>query len=293
MRSLTRLLGLLAVTSILSVEARASQILLIAGKPSHNPGQHEHNAGVLLLKKWLNQVPGVHVTAFLNGAWPDDSAVENADAIFVSCDGAEGHLAFQGDRAAAISKAAAHGTGLMFYHFAVEPPAQRGHPEMLNWIGAYFELNYSVNPAWEADILSLPQHQVTRGVKPFKILDEWYYNMRLANNLRGFTPILIATPPPDTLSRPDGERSGNPDVRSKIGQPQCLAWVWERPEGGRGAGFCGGHYHRNLGDDNFRKVILNTLLWIAKVDIPPNGIEVTVTPVELKENWDPKAQAAK
>jgi len=40
-------------------------------------------------------------------------------------------------------------------------------------------------------------------------------------------------------------------------------------------------------------VILNTLLWIAKVDIPPNGIEVTVTPVELKENWDPKAQAAK
>ena len=30
-------------------------ILLLAGKPSHGPGEHEHNAGVQLLAKCLNQ----------------------------------------------------------------------------------------------------------------------------------------------------------------------------------------------------------------------------------------------
>jgi hypothetical protein len=35
----------------------------------------------------------------------------------------------------------------------------------------------------------------------------------------------------------------------------------ERPNGGRGFGFTGGHKHVNWADDNFRKVVLNGLLW--------------------------------
>jgi hypothetical protein len=54
-------------------------------------------------------------------------------------------------------------------------------------------------------------------------------------------------------------------------------------------GFTGGHYHTNLGDPNVRKLVLNSLLWIARVDVPPNGVDVTVTPEELNERLDPKA----
>lgn len=289
MKSLIAMTAVLLSAAVFSAAAADRQILLIAGAPSHPPGQHEQNAGVLLLQKWLNGVPGLHATVALNGAWPEDPrAIETAGAIFVFCDGAKGHLVFQDDRAAAINKAAARGAGLMFYHFAVEPPADKGHAEMLRWIGGYFELNYSVNPVWDAHFESLPRHPITRGVKPFHIRDEWYYNIRFPEDLNGITPILIATPPADSLSRPDGPRSGNPAVRAKIGRPQCVAWAMERPDGGRGVGFVGGHFHQNLGDENLRKLVLNSLLWIAKAAVPPNGVEVTVAPEELTEHLDPK-----
>ena len=45
-------------------------------------------------------------------------------------------------------------------------------------IGGAFELNYSVNPVWEADFERLPKHPITNGVKPFRLRDEWYYGMR-------------------------------------------------------------------------------------------------------------------
>jgi hypothetical protein len=268
--------------------ADRTQILLIADKPSHGPLEHEHNAAAWLLQKWLNGIAGVTATASFDG-WPQDSsAIDKADAIFVFCTGGNRHEAFQENRAEMLRKAAARGAGLMFYHYCVEPPAATGHQEMLDWIGGYFELNYSVNPVWDADFKTLPQHPIARGVSPFHIRDEWYYNMRFARDMRGVTPILTAVPGPDTLSRPDGEHSGNPDVRSKLGQPTVVMWAFDRADGGRGVGFTGGHYHLNLADANFRKLVLNSLLWIARVEVPPNGVNVSVTDDELREHVDPK-----
>ena len=276
------------VLAVLTVShAPAARILLLASKPSHPPGQHEHNAGVLLLAKWLNTVAGVHAATYLNGDWPEASAFETADEIFVFCDGGDGHLFFQGDHAATIGKAAARGVGLMFYHYATEPPAKIGHQEMLDWAGGFFDINYSVNPIFDAYFNSLPDHPITRGVKPFHIKDEWYYNIRFRDNLRGFQAILITTPPADSI-KGDGLRSGNADVRSKIGQPHFVAWAVERQNGGRSVGFTGGHYHANLGDENFRKIVLNSLLWAAKVEVPANGLQVTVKPEDLTDNLDPK-----
>src|SRR5260370_11341688 len=276
------------VLAVLTVSlAPAAQILLLASKPSHPPGQHEHNAGVLLLAKWLNTVPGVHAATYLNGDWPEASALEAADEIFVFCDGGEGHLFFQGDRAATIGKAVARSVGLMFYHYATEPPAKIGHQEMLDWAGGFFDINYSVNPIFDAYFNSLPDHPITPGVKPFHIKDEWYYNIRFRDNLRGFQAILITTPPADSI-KGDGLRSGNADVRSKIGQPHFVTWAVDRQNGGRSVGFTGGHYHANLGDENFRKIVLNSLLWAAKVEVPANGLQGTVKPHDLTRHPDPK-----
>ena len=274
---------------VVAREQAPRRILLIADRPSHGPLQHEHNAGVWLMQKWLKNVPGVAVDVSYDG-WPADQALlDKADGIFVFCTGGDRHEAFQPpERTAALKKAAARGAGLMFYHYCVEPPAQSGHAEMLEWIGGYFEINYSVNPVWEPDFKSLPSHPITRGVVPFHVRDEWYFNMRFADKMRGVTPILTAVPTPDTLSRPDGPHEGNPDVRAKAGQPQVVMWAFERPDGGRGVGFTGGHYHVNLGDPNFRKLVLNALLWIAHAEVPPNGVTVTVTPDELNEHLDPK-----
>jgi hypothetical protein len=129
-------------------------------------------------------------------------------------------------------------------------------------------------------------------VKPFKIRDEWYYHMRFRVGMKGVTPILSALPPASTLNGPDGTHSGNPAVREAVkkGEPQHLAWAYERPDGGRGFGFTGAHFHRNWGDENFRKVVLNALLWVARADVPVNGVECNVTPDDLKQNLDPKGK---
>jgi type 1 glutamine amidotransferase len=147
-----------------------------------------------------------------------------------------------------------------------------------------------VNPTWTAKFESLPVHPVTRGVKPFTIHDEWYYHMRFAPDRKGVTPILSVVPPLSTLDRGNGPHNGNPFVRASVakGEPQPLMWTYDRPNGGRGFGFTGGHYHKNWGDENFRKVFLNALLWIAKVEVPKEGVVSTVTPEELRANQDPK-----
>ena len=65
-------------------------------------------------------------------------------------------------------------------------------------------------------------------------------------------------------------------------------WVREREDGGRGFGFTGGHFHRNWGNPDFRKVVLNGLLWIARVEVPAGGADVPVAVDELALNLDPK-----
>ena len=278
---------LLLVLTLSTAWAADKQILLIAGKPSHPAGEHEHNAGVRLLTKWLNTVSGIRATAIYNGVWPPAADFEKADAIFWFADGGERHVAFEEGHPAAITKAAARGAGLMFMHYATEPPAERGHEEMLDWAGGYFEINYTINPIWEASFTTLPKHPIMRGVAPFRLRDEWYYNIRFRENRKGVTGLLVTIPPAGTIG-PDGIRSGNPDVRTKIGQPQTMSWAFVRPGGGRSVGFTGGHYHANLGDANFRKILLNALLWVAKAKVPENGVVVAVTPAELQENLDPK-----
>lgn len=277
----------------LSATAADREILLIAGPPSHGPLEHEQNADAMLFAKLLNQTPGIHATVSRSG-WPGDpSLIEKADAIWVFCDGGGKHLIAQDGHAAQIQAAADRGAGIMFYHYGIEPPADSLHKEFLDWMGGYFEVNRSVNPIFEGDFTSLPRHPITRGVKPFKLKDEWYYNMRFRDDPKGLTQILLTVPPASSLSRPDGPHEGNPDVRSKIGQPQCVLWAYERPNGGRGVGFSGGHFHMNLEDDNLRKVTLNSLVWVAKGNVPPNGVESKVTKDDLMENLDPKGPKGK
>lgn len=283
------LLGAVALTA----EAADKKIVLVAGGPSHGPGDHEHRAGCLLLAKCLNQVPGVTATVVTNG-WPSDvKAFDGAAAVAIYSDGGGGHPFIQGDRIKVIDDLAKKGVGIGCLHYAVEVPKDKGGSEFLRWIGGYFETDWSVNPHWFAEFKTLPEHPITRGVKPFSMQDEWYYHMRFVDGMKGVTPILSALPPKETLNRPDGPHSNNPHVRKAVledKQPQHLLWVYDRPDGGRGFGFTGGHFHKEWGDENFRRVVLNALLWIAKVEIPPNGAQTKVTAEELAANLDPKGR---
>ena len=89
-----------------------------------------------------------------------------------------------------LDKLASKGVGIGMIHYAVEVPEDEGGDYWLKWIGGYFQINKSVNPHWTANFNKLPDHPVTRGIKPFTTNDEWYYNMRWAPGMTGVTPIL-------------------------------------------------------------------------------------------------------
>jgi hypothetical protein len=66
-----------------------------------------------------------------------------------------------------------------------------------------------------------------------------------------------------------------------------MAWARQRPDGGRGFGFTGGHDHWNWGNDNFRKLVLNAIVWTANVDVPEGGVPSKPLSVEdLMGNQD-------
>jgi type 1 glutamine amidotransferase len=274
----------------IKMEPSGKKIVFVAGPPSHGPGEHEYRAGCMLLQKCLRETPGIQTVIYSYG-WPtDEHAFDGADAVVLSMDGGSGHPALQDNHLEKLGQLMDKGVGLACIHYAVEPTKDRGESEFLQWMGGAFEVNWSVNPTWTANFATLPDHPITRGVKPFEIHDEWYFHMRFAPDMKGVTPILSAVAPDSTMDRPDGEHSGNPAVRDAVAkhEPQIMAWAFERPDGGRGFGFTGAHYHKNWGDDNFRKIVLNAILWIAKVDVPANGVESTVSEDDLKANLDDK-----
>src|SRR5882757_1316702 len=245
------------------------KIIFIAGACSHGPAQHEGRAGCMLLAAALEKsMPGIFETVVYQGSWPSDpKAFDSAAAVVMYNDGNIYHLVLPHlEEMNALMK---KGVGLVCLHYAVEVPKEKGD-YFLDWLGGYFETDWSINPMWVAQFNTIPKHPVTNGVKPFSINDEWYYHMRFSKDMEGVTPVLTAVPPASTLARKDGPHENNPFVRAEAGQPQHLAWVKVRPDGGRGFGFTGGHYHKNWANDDFRKLVLNGIAWVAHVKIPKN-----------------------
>jgi type 1 glutamine amidotransferase len=257
------------------------KIVLIPGADSHGPGEHEHLGGCQLLAKLLNDnVPGVNVIVTEQG-WPKDTTVlDDADAILMYSDGGDNHMVIP--HMAHMDRLMKRGVGLMNLHYAVEIPKGELGNKFLDWVGGYFETHWSVNPHWTAKFDSFPKHAVTRGVKPFEVNDEWYYHMRFVKDDKNLVHILKQLPPASTLERPEGPHSNNPHVRAAVlerKEPQTVAWAYTRKNGGRSFGFTGAHVHNNWMDDNYRKLVVNALVWIANIDVPDTGIH-TPTPTQ-------------
>lgn len=264
--------------------------LLLAGNPSHGFGAHDHLSGCSLLAKLLNESGLVEakVHSLKNSGWPKPEELAAANTIVIYSDGGGGHpFNSHLEELAALT---AKGTGIVCIHYGVEVPKGPSGDKFLDWTGGYFEPNWSVNPHWTAYYRQLPKHPTTNGVRPFSTNDEWYYHMRFRENLKGVTPILTDLPPKESLSRPDGPHSGNPDVRKAVldnKEPQHMAWATQRADGGRGFGCSGGHVHWNWGNNQFRKLILNAIVWTAGADVPADGVPAgKVTIDDLLQNHD-------
>jgi hypothetical protein len=282
---------------------RPRKLIFIAGKPSHPPGMHEFRAGTILLSKRLANIPGLVVEIHDNGWVKDEATFSDADAVVIFSDGNASHPVLGADhRLKLIGDLVSKGVGFGCMHFGVEVPKNRAADEFRQWMGGCYEHEFSCNPIYSAKFESFLPHPITRGVEPFAILDEWYFNMRFAEgfdaegskeiNGTKFTPVLVTSPADSVREGPYVHPKGPyPHIQAAKGRKEALMWAVERPDTGRGFGFTGGHFHKNWQDDNFRKTILNALFWISKVEVPAAGIaSAPVSDEEIARNQDDKTK---
>jgi len=262
-------------------DASLAKVVLVAGRMSHGPGDHEYFAGLALLMKMLQQTPGVAPVMVRDG-WPKNEKVfENAKSIVFFCDGGGGHTLVQGNRMDVVQKEIDKGAGFVCLHYGVNFPA-KASDRILSWLGGHILGGYSTSLAtkWTAEFKSLPDHPTARGLKPFTLNDEWYYFCKFVPDMKGITPILKTVPPENT--RQTGPSKEHP------GREEITAWAYHRENGGRSFGFTGGHLHKNWGDDSVRRLVTNAILWTAQVEVPSGGAKVDLDPADLNRNLDDK-----
>lgn len=272
-----------AVETAAAKDAKPLQVMFLYGSPSHASGDHEFRAGSLLLAKQINGQDKVAIKAHTHAGWPkDESILDDMDAVVIYADGTK--VIRHGWEK--MDKLVNKGVGVMMMHYAVHPSIDQGEKYFLPWMGGYFRNNQSANPHWAATVKPLDTHAVSRGVKTFTTLDEWYFNLKYAENM---IPLGTATLTKDNLYKINN--LWNQSAYEAVGKPQALLWGYDRPEPGkgRGAGFTGGHHHRNWAHDEQRRIVLNTILWVAGGEVPKAGFPITeVTEAELNENLDKK-----
>ncbi len=286
----TLLISLLVASPAAEAPLKPKKLVLLAGKKSHGPvgnGIHDYGWSVQLLQAMFhnsNIKDRVKVEIHLNG-WPrDPRTLEDADSILIVSDGRDGHLFEEAphlaspERVRFLDQQMKRGCGFATFHFSTFAPNQYAE-QMLRWSGAFFQWETNGERKWYSSIttkeaaisLGTPEHPVSRGLTPFTMREEFYYNLRFKDDDPATKPIWIV-----------------PSLGGRKDRGNVVAWVREREDGGRGFGTTCGHFYDNWRHDNFRKMMLNALAWTAKVEIPPDGVEARFfTHADIR---DPKLQ---
>ncbi len=263
-------LALAAMLALAGNTARTRKIVLIAGRKSHGPGEHEYLKTIKLLKVLLDRSPNLHgVTTeiYFNG-WPEDAkTLDTADTIVVISDGQDHDESlrvpiYTPERMRIMEKQMRRGCGFVTFHFSTFISYEYAE-QVLEWGGGFYEWDehrgrVSAIKTLDTDVqLGSPEHPVSNGVQPFHYKDEFYYQMRFRQKDPRLKPILQVP------------------ALSAVPEDQTVAWAVERSNGGRGFGTTTGHYYENWRNENYRKLILNAIVWTAHVDVPEAGVQST------------------
>jgi type 1 glutamine amidotransferase len=257
----------------------AIKSVLMAGPPSAKTGAHEYRAGCEVLARLLRQTPGVFPVLVRDG-WPTKpQTLQGARTLIFFHDGGDVHALLKGDRMAQVQKLVEGGTGLVAFHQTIDFPkdaAQRA----IHWFGGVWQKGTGQRAHWIASFDVFPQHPVTGGVSPFKVDDGWLYRDRFLADKKGITPLLRTVSPkapPGSLDKDDA----------------IVSWLYDRPDGGRSFVFTGCHLHSSWAIDGYRELLVNGILWTAKVEIPTGGAAASMQGIDLKANLEPRAAKTK
>lgn len=272
-----------AISGSLRSDASAgpTKIVFLAGPKDHGrPGRHEYEKDLRLLAESLERSPslrGITTKVFVGSAPRDLNEYRDAAAVVIESssdrDEKEIHPLFPPEPNTTgrtydaetlaflegLDGLAKSGLGVVVFHYAnwVEHwVARRYH---IRWTGALWVQGMSRNPVdqWSMTFPN-PGHPVLRGVRPWTYRDEVFCRFFLIPDPRR-TDLLLATP-----------------SESPVGA-QVASWAYEREDGGRAFVMGGVDFHDNLSTvDDFRRFLLNGIVWAARVEVPAGGVESTV-----------------
>ncbi len=251
-----------------------SKIVLLAGELSSKPGQHEYFADAVLIMHWLKQAPGVWPV--LARTWPTNESIFNgAKCVVVLMDGGLKHPLIEEARWKKLTGLTEAAIGYAVLHQAVDFPAEQAE-EMKATIGGVWLSDTGCRGHWDMELKPHDGHAVLRGVTPFNAKgDGWLYNLHFADD-GGFTPLLVG-------KVPDRSRT-TADAKEHLGRDEIVAWTYERANGGRAFCFTGVDLHRNWELESQRKLVVNGILWAAKIEVPIKGAKVEVTAADLERH---------
>ena len=246
----------------------STKVVFIAGSNFFKLGEHEYREGCSVLMDLVRQSKdGIATTLALD--WPEkDETLRGADAVVLFFDGAAKHALLDGKHRQQFQQLVDQGAGVVALHQGVDLPAEL-HEAGREWFGAVWEKGYSQRAHWVHKYEMFPEHPVTRGVTPFSIDDGYLFRLRFVPDLKGVTPILRTVSP----TKPVKIQDGSEDI---------VGWTYDRPKGGRTFAFTGGHLHRSLAEEGYRRLLTNGILWAAKANVPAGGAPVALDPASLE-----------
>jgi type 1 glutamine amidotransferase len=235
--------ALLCLAAVAPVHAGAPKrvLLLAQGPDGHPPETHEYVRGLQILQTVLSKAPGVDVRLVrADEPWregPELLAEADGAVLFLS----EGAKWLQSpERLKAFEQLARRKGGLAVLHWGMGTKEAKNIEAFMQLFGGCHggpDRKYKVL-ATQATIAER-QHPAVRGLADFKVRDEFYYKLKFVKDA-GLTPL----------------------VRVDIdGEPETVAWAWQRPDGGRSFGFSGLHFHENWQLDEYRRLVTQAVLW--------------------------------
>lgn len=282
MPSFGRLFAVLLFACAVLGAAEPGRVLIVVGPSKHPPGTHEVAAGGRVMEYALEHaanVPGIEADVVYE--WPDKALRDAASTIvFIGDTFPANRFPNARRNLADLEEMMNRGAGIVSVHYATgllgQDVAPDGDHPLLRWMGGYFANrscphHESIAKVFESATIepAAPGHPVSRGWKPFTVHDEPYIrnyfgkdHNRPAPHVTVFATSML---PPEAPER------------------QAVAWGVERRDGGRGFGIVMPHFYKNWSQPDLRKLILNAIVWSAKLAVPENGVESSLPDLEQFE----------
>jgi hypothetical protein len=163
------------------------------------------------------------------------------------------------------------GMGIMVLHWGITTTNQKATQYYLSWFGSSSLSGYTRNPLgyWEVKpIEAAKNHPILRGVGPFNYKDEIFSRMVVNPGDPYRTDLLTGT-----ITR---SNQGTSD-------PLGIATAYDK-NGARGVLWGGMDYHSALLNENYRRFVLNAILWTAGIEVPKGGVKSNAKGLQLSAN---------